>query len=321
MDLSAFLMPAGIAGATVGGAVLLKKYMEGGQYHGKERIPGKTVIITGANTGIGKATAKELACRGARVILACRDQQKAQRARDEIVRDSDNQNVSVRHLDLASMESIRTFAAQMNDEEDRIDILINNAGIMFCPKMLTEDGFEMQLGVNHLGHFLLTMLLLDKVKASAPSRIINLSSKAHEMGRIDFEDLNSEKSYSAYRAYSQAKLANVLFTRALAERLRDTGVTVNAVHPGAVDTELPRHLALGRSTLARTLLRPFTWVLLKTPVQGAQTSLHCALSAQLEGVTGKYFSDCREKGPAKQAKDDQAAERLWAISEKMTHLA
>ncbi|KAK7507085.1 hypothetical protein BaRGS_00001936, partial [Batillaria attramentaria] len=295
-------------------------YMSGGRFNGKERIPGKTVIVTGANTGIGKETAKELARRGGRVILACRDLERAEKARAEIVLETANRNVVVKLLDLASMGSIRAFAKDINATEPHVDILINNAGIMRCPKMLTEDGFEMQLGVNHLGHFLLTMLLLDKIKASAPSRIVNVSSLAHVRGQINFDDLNTAKSYDPGVAYAQSKLANVLFTRELAKKLDGTGVTVNALHPGVVKTELGRHMNIFKSSISRAVFAPISWVLLKTPVQGAQTTLYCALATELDGVTGKYFSDCKEKEVAEQAKDDEAAKRLWAISENWTRL-
>ncbi|XP_025104046.1 retinol dehydrogenase 13-like [Pomacea canaliculata] len=320
MSLPSYVVPLSLAGTVAGSIVLLKDYMSGGRFNGKERIPGKTVIITGANTGIGKETAKELARRGGRVILACRDLEKAEQARAEIVLETANRSVVVKKLDLASMGSIRAFAKDIIANEPHIDILINNAGIMRCPKMLTEDGFEMQLGVNHLGHFLLTMLLLNKLKSSAPSRIINVSSLAHTRGAINFDDLNSAKSYDPGQAYAQSKLANVLFTRELAKRLENTNVTVNALHPGVVKTELGRHLPIAKSYISSFLLKPIMWLLLKTPSQGAQTTLYCALTAELDGVTGKYFSDCREKDVAPAAKDDKAAKRLWAISEHWTHV-
>lgn len=320
MSLPPYLVPLSILGTAAGGLVLLKDYMSGGKYSGKERIPGKTVIVTGANTGIGKETAKELARRGGRVILACRDLEKAEQARAEIVLETANRNVTVKLLDLASMGSIRAFAKDINATEPHVDILINNAGIMRCPKMLTEDGFEMQLGVNHLGHFLLTMLLLDKLKASAPSRIVNVSSLAHIRGKINFDDLNSAKSYDPGTAYSQSKLANILFTRELTKRLEGSGVTANSVHPGLVQTELGRHMSIYKSSFSRTVLAPIAWLFLKSPTQGAQTTLYCALASELEGVSGKYFSDCREKEVASQGKDDEVAKRLWAISESWTRL-
>uniref|UniRef100_A0A2C9JXN2 Retinol dehydrogenase 14 n=2 Tax=Biomphalaria TaxID=6525 RepID=A0A2C9JXN2_BIOGL len=189
---------------------------------------------------------------------------------------------------------------------------------MMCPKMLTEDGLEMQLGVNHFGHFLLTNLLLDKLKASAPSRIIIVSSLAHTRGTINFDDLNSAKAYSKRGAYEQSKLANLLHQRELVKRLEGTGVTVNSLHPGVVDTELGRHLPFTKSLFSSIVLWPIKFILMKTPVQGAQTTIRLAVDPTLESVTGKYFSDCQEKVPAEQALDDNAAKRLWAISEAWT---
>ncbi|KAL5007920.1 hypothetical protein ScPMuIL_013501 [Solemya velum] len=303
-------------GASVGGIVLLKDYMGGAKYTGEERIVGKTVIITGANTGIGKVTATELARRGGRIIMACRDIEKCEQARAEIVLETANRNVVCKRLDLASIASIRAFSKNINEKESHLECLINNAGVMRCPKTLTEDGFEMQLGTNHLGHVLLTHLLLDKLKQSAPSRIINLSSLAHKRGRINFEDLNSSKKYDPSEAYDQSKLANILFTRELAERLKGTGVTVNAVHPGVVKTELQRHMSVSNSYFSGFFLGPIMWLLLKTPIQGVQTTLRCVLDPKLAEVTGEYFSDCQVTDVAPQAKDVKAAKRLWAISEK-----
>lgn len=177
------------------------------------------MLITGANTGIGKETAIDLAKRGAKIIIACRDMEKAEAAVKEIIDKSDNQNVICKKLDLADIKSIREFAEGINRDEPNLNILINNAGVMVCPYGKTADGFEMQFGVNHLGHFLLTHLLLDLIKRSAPARIVTVSSMAHSWGVINLDDINSEKSYGKSAAYSQSKLANVLFTHSLAKRL------------------------------------------------------------------------------------------------------
>lgn len=187
---------------------------------------------------------------------------------------------------------------------------------MRCPRMVTNEGFEMQIGVNHMGPFLLTHLLLDYLKLSAPSRIINVSSIAHTRGEINTADLNSEKSYDPANAYEQSKLANVLFTRELSRRLEGSGVTVNALHPGIVDTELMRHMGIFSSFFAKILVYPLMWPFLKTPVNGAQTTLYCALDPELENVTGRYFADCREKEVAPQGQDDAMAGFLWKVSEK-----
>lgn len=204
-------------------------------------------------------------------------------------------------------------------EEKRLDILISNAGVMAMPKALTKDGFEMQLGVNHLGHFLLTNLLLDILKASAPSRIIVLSSLAHKYGEINRDDLNSEKSYNKYKAYSQSKLANILFTQELARRLKGTGVTVNSVHPGVVKTDLGRHLV---HSYVKKLIDPFTYYFFKTAKSGAQTTIRLAVDPELGKITNQYFADCKPQQVRPSAcRNNGDAEWLWKESEKMTKLS
>ena len=226
---------------------MLRRYFAGGVCRSKAMLDGKTVIITGGNTGIGKETAIDLAKRNARIIVACRSQEKGKKAEVDIRRESGSNNVHFRQLDLASFESIRKFAKEVLSEESRIDILINNAGVMYRPFGKTEDGFETQFGVNHLGHFLLTNLLLDKIKKAPEGRIIVVSSMGHALtSKLDLDTINSEEHYSLYDAYHKSKLANVLFTKALAKRLTGTNVTANSLHPGAVDTELSRDFMLGR---------------------------------------------------------------------------
>ncbi|MCL4132489.1 UNVERIFIED_CONTAM: hypothetical protein GTU68_037001 [Idotea baltica] len=308
-------------GTFAGGLVLMKEYLGGSNYDGKTKLNDKTVIITGSNTGIGKETAHDLARRGATVIMACRNMNKCKEARKEIILDTRNKEVYCEECDLASMASIKNFAKSVKNSYERIDILINNAGVMRCEKSATNDGFEMQFGSNHLGHFLLTQLLLDKIKACAPSRIINVSSVAHMRGKIHFEDLNSEKDYDAGEAYNQSKLANLLFTVELAERLKGTGVTCNAVHPGLVNTDIIRHLGFAKSWLAMVFIRPFTWLLLKTPRQGAQTTIYAAVEEGLKDVSGKYFSNQCETESSELSKDRAASQRLWAISEHWTGLS
>ncbi|XP_005991563.1 retinol dehydrogenase 12 [Latimeria chalumnae] len=275
------------------------------------RLDGKTVLITGANTGVGKETMRDLARRGARVIAACRDVSKGEAAVNEIRMDTGNEQIVVRKLDLADTRSIREFADNLLREEKALHILINNAGVMMCPYSKTEDGFEMQLGVNHLGHFYLTYLLLNLLKHSAPARIINLSSLAHNLGWIKFADLQSEKSYNSGIAYCQSKLANVLFTRELARRLQGTKVTANSVHPGTVHSELTRH-----SFMVSLAWKIFS-VFIKTPMEGAQTSIYCAVAEELESISGKYFSDCSPAFVAPQGRNDETAKRLWDISCKL----
>lgn len=306
-------------GTLLGSGALLKDYMQGGRFEHKNlRADGKIAIVTGSNTGIGKETALGLANRGVHVYMACRDMKKCEEAREDIVLETRNPNVFCRECDLASLQSVRKFVQQFKSEQKRLDILVNNAGVMRCPRSLTKEGIELQLGVNHMGHFLLTNLLLDQLKLSAPSRIVVLSSLAHTRGKINVQDLNGEKCYDPATAYEQSKLANVLFTRELAKRLDGTGVTVNAVHPGVVDTELMRHMGLFNSWFSGFLIKPFVWPFLKSPISGAQTSLYAALDPELEKVSGQYFSDCAAKDVAEQAKDDRLAKWLWSVSEKWT---
>lgn len=318
--VSKLIVIPSVIGAAIGGIVLFKEFVGGKNYSGKEQLLRKTVIVTGANTGIGKETAQELAKRGARVIMACRNMTKCMEARREIVTNSFNKNVECEELDLASFHSIRMFSKKINANEKRIDVLVNNAGVMRCPRSTTKEGIELQLGVNHFGHFLLTNLLLDKLKTSAPSRIVVLSSIAHVRGEMNFDDLNSEKSYDAGSAYNQSKLANILFTRELSKQLQGSNVTVNAVHPGIVNTELMRHMGFYKSYISTLFLYPFSWMFLKTPRQGAQTTLYCCLSEDLRNVSGKYFSGMKEDELVANALDDGAAKRLWDISETWTKL-
>lgn len=200
-------------------------------------------------------------------------------------------------------------------EEPRLDVLINNAGVYQCPYSRTEEGFEMQFGVNHLGHFLLTHLLLDLLKHSAPSRIVVVSSKLYKRGEINFDDLNSESGYDGASAYSRSKLANLLFTLELGRRLGDTGVTANALTPGIVRTNLGRHVHI--PLLAKPLASLASWALLKSPEEGARTSVYLACSPDVEGVQGKCFADCQEQKLLPKASDEDVAKKLWDISEVM----
>ena len=289
---------------------------------------GKTVLITGANSGLGRATAAELLRLGARVIMGCRDRERAEEAEGQLRREvwptggPDSGPTSggagelvVKELDLSSLSSVRSFCLEMLQEEPRLDVLINNAGVFQCPYMKTEDGFEMQFGVNHLGHFLLTNLLLGLLKSSAPSRIVVVSSKLYKYGDINFEDLNSEQSYNKSFCYSRSKLANILFTRELARRLEGTSVTVNVLHPGIVRTNLGRHIHI--PLLVRPLFNLVSWAFFKTPEEGAQTAVYLASPPEVEGVSGKYFGDCKEEELLPKAMDESVARKLWDISEVM----
>ncbi|XP_042747225.1 retinol dehydrogenase 14 [Lagopus leucura] len=328
---SAAMAPAALTAALLGGGLLfaawrwLRAAARPGVRAGAS-MRGKTVIITGANSGLGRAAATELLRMKARVIMGCRDRARAERAAREIRAELGEREAAeggggelvVRELDLASLRSVRAFCHRVLQEEPRLDVLINNAGIFQCPYMKTEDGFEMQFGVNHLGHFLLTNLLLGLLKNSAPSRIVVVSSKLYKYGEINFEDLNSEISYNKSFCYSRSKLANILFARELARRLEGTGVTVNSLHPGIVRTNLGRHVNI--PLLAKPLFNLVSWAFFKTPLEGAQTSIYLASSPDVEGVSGKYFGDCKEEELLPKAMDDLVARKLWDISEVMVGL-
>ncbi|KAM6906130.1 retinol dehydrogenase 14b [Lycodopsis pacificus] len=316
-----------IVAAVVGGGILLflrrlfprQKAAQLLRYPA-DTMRGKTVIVTGANCGIGKALAGELLKLHARVIMACRDQQSAEEAAEDIKKQAgpEQGEVVIKHLDLASLTSVRKFCEEIQEEESRIDVLINNAGVYQCPYTKTEDGFEMQLGVNHLGHFLLTRLLLDLLKTSAPSRIVVVSSKLYKSGHINFDDLNSESQYDKAFCYSQSKLANLLFTLELARELEGTGVTVNALTPGIVRTRLGRHVEI--PLLAKPLFYLASQVFFKSPLEGAQTPLYLACSPEVEGVSGKCFANCKEEELMAKATDEQAAKKLWDLSSRMVGL-
>ncbi|XP_064640903.1 retinol dehydrogenase 12-like [Lineus longissimus] len=284
----------------------------------KARLDGETVVVTGANTGIGKIAAEDLAKRGARVILACRNVNKGREAADDIISRLDNgRNVKVMEVDLSSLTSVRKFVEKFLKEEDRLDILLNNAGCGWLPeRVITKDGLELTMASNHYGHFLLTNLLLDRLKSCAPSRVVNVSSVAHKWGKIDFDDLAYEKSYQRLKVYPDSKLANIYFTKELAKRLKGTGVTANTLHPGTINSDFGRHAGLTKLPG----VAGFSQLFLKTTVQGAQTSIYCCVAEELETVSGKYFSDCKEKKCSGEAYDEDAAETLWDVSETLVGL-
>ena len=275
-----------------------------------------TVVITGGNAGIGKETAVGLAQQGADVIITSRDPDRGSAAVAEIRERAGGGTVDVMRLDLASFASIRTFASELLDRVERLDVLINNAGGVLGKRHETEDGFEATFGVNHLGHFLLTNLLLDRLRASAPARIVVVSSTAHKQARkgLDFDDLQAERKYRSFDAYSKSKLANIYFTRELARRLDSSGVTANALHPGFVASRFARDGDLGwLGNIGMPLIRPFAI----SQEAGARTSIYLASSPDVEGLTGHYFYKCAPVSPSKVAQDDEAAKRLWAVSEEL----
>lgn len=270
----------------------------------------KVAIVTGANTGIGKETARGLAEQKMKVVIAVRDVEKGEAARADIVETTGNADVIVLPLDLASRSSIEEFGRLFRERFDRLDILVNNAGVWTRNRAVSKEGFETTFGVNHLGTFLLTHELLPLLRASAPARIVVVSSDLHYRGKMVWDDLQFEKrSFGGVTAYNQSKLANVLFTKALARRLAGTGITVNALHPGVVATELTRELP--------GVLRSLWNFFLLTPKQGAATTLHVALSEEGGKFTGEYFDKSRRKTAAPAARDEVAQERLWALSEKI----
>ncbi|XP_032071149.1 dehydrogenase/reductase SDR family member 13-like isoform X4 [Thamnophis elegans] len=278
-------------------------------------LRGKTVLITGGNTGIGKATAVDLARRGARVILACRDRARGESAMYDIRQESGNSEVILMILDLGSLDSVRAFAQTFLESEPRLDILINNAGILKDGP--TADGFDQAFQVNHLAHFLLTHLLLDRLKRCAPSRIVILTSNAHSFGEIDFRTIHKpvEGMQKALHTYASSKLANILHARELANRLEGTNVSCYAVHPGFVRTEINRSFPWW---VFWSFL--FMKLFVRNSEAGAQTSIYCATEEGIEGLTGWYFVDCRPKVPSAPACDDQLAKKLWEFSERLLGL-
>uniref|UniRef100_A0AAV2MEF8 Uncharacterized protein n=1 Tax=Knipowitschia caucasica TaxID=637954 RepID=A0AAV2MEF8_KNICA len=299
---------------------VLRRWISGGRCRCSLRLDGKTAVVTGANGGIGKETSREFAKRGARVIMACRDIIRGEAAAQEIRSSTGNGDVEVKHLDLSSLLSVRSFCEEVLRTEESLHLLVNNAGVMMCPKWLTEDGFEMQIAVNHLGHFLLTNQLLPLLRSSAPSRIINVSSIAHKGGEVDVDDLFfSRRSYSPLKSYRQSKLANVLFTRELSRRERGSGVSCFCLHPGVIRTELGRHVESSFPLLALLLSFP-ALLFMKTPHEGSQTTVYCAVTPGLESKSGKYFSDCAEKETAAEGRDDETALKLWNESCRLVGL-
>jgi NAD(P)-dependent dehydrogenase (short-subunit alcohol dehydrogenase family) len=277
-------------------------------------LAGKVTIVTGANTGIGKETARGLAERGATVVLAVRDVAKGEAARADILDSTGSADLVVMPLDLASRRSIEAFAAAFARKFDRLDVLVNNAGVWTRTRQTTEDGFETTFGVNHLGTFLLTRELLPILERSAPSRVVVVSSGLHYRGKIDWDDpMFERRAYGGVKAYNQSKLANVLFAKALARRVERKGVTVNALHPGVVATELTRELP--------SFMRKLAGLFLMTPEEGAATSLHVATSPATRATTGAYFEKSRVKEASKDALDVEAQERLWELSERLLGLA
>ncbi|WP_257349461.1 SDR family oxidoreductase [Pseudalkalibacillus decolorationis] len=272
----------------------------------------KNVIITGANSGMGLATTVNMAKRGYQVIMACRDPKRGERALQEAKQQSGSDRIELLICDLGSLESIRAFVEKFRANYDRVDVLINNAGVVSVKRETTSDGFESMMGVNHLGHFLLTNLLLDLLISAPQGRIIVLSSGAHKIGRIQFDDPYLSKGYRVWKGYAHSKLANILFTKELARRLKDTNVTTNCVHPGAVGTSLGVNRKTGFGKSVHTLLRSF----FLTPAEGAETAIYLASSDEVRAISGEYFYKKKIAPVSSRAKDPELAKKLWIWSEQ-----
>ncbi len=281
----------------------------------RSNMNGKVCLVTGANSGIGKEAALGLARLGATVVIVARDRKKGEATVSEIRQATGNQNVNLILADLSSMKSVSGLASTFLGEYPKLHVLINNAGTYLPKRITTADGYEAVFATNHLGHFLLTSLLLDLLKTSAPSRIINVTSEAHRGAKIDFEDLMQEKKYSAFKAYHQSKLANVLFTYQLAKVLEGTGVTVNCLHPGVVRTGFGKDMG-GLFSISVKLAGPF----MMSPAKAAQALVYMASAPELENVSGKHFAKGKEKESSRESHDMHAAERLWQVSEDLTRV-
>jgi len=278
----------------------------------ENRLQGKICLVTGSTSGIGNVTARELASRGATVVLVSRSRAKGEATQAHIKQATGNHHVELLVADLSVLEDVRRLAAEFQQTHRHLHLLVNNAGGAYPTRTLTPDGFEATLAVNYLAPFLLTELLLDTLKASAPARIVNVSSAQHANASMEFDNLQGEKKYANLRSYNQAKLALLLWTYELARRLEGTGVTVNALHPGVTASNFVDGMN-GPAALAMKVLKPF----LLTVEQGAQTTLYLATSPQVEGVTGKYFVKSQEKKSSSRSYDQTVGLRLWEVTEQL----
>ena len=281
-----------------------------------ENMKEKIVMVTGANSGIGKAASLALAKMGARVVMVARNREKGEAARSEVIRKSQNSAVDLLLADLSSLNSVRQLATDFHKKYSKLDVLVNNAGLFNQRKKLTGDGYENTFATNYLAPFLLTNLQLDLLKASAPSRIINVSSVGHYSGHMNFDDLNLEKKYGGWKAYGQSKLALVLFTHELAKKLTGTGVTVNSVHPGTVATNIWSR-PFGPAGFIMALPKLF----MTSPEKGAETIVYLASSPDAANVNGEYWEKLNVKKSSDESYDEEVAQRLWDVSAKLTHLS
>ncbi|MCQ2591139.1 MAG: SDR family oxidoreductase [Treponema sp.] len=270
-------------------------------------LSNKIAIVTGANSGMGMATAAALSDKGATVIMLCRSQERGQKAL-ETLNKTNGRHLDLMLCDLGDFESIHSFVQNFKNKYSAVDILVNNAGFISLDRRFTKNGLEMQFGVNHIGHFLLTNLLLDSFNPKGC--IVNVASGAHKAGKIHFDDINLKHGFNVVKAYSQSKLANVLFTRELAQQLKDKNITVNCCHPGAVATNMGVDRDTGFGKLITGMLKPF----FQTPEQGASTAIFLATDDAVSGITGEYFYKCKIAKSSKSSKDMQLAKKLWDFS-------
>jgi NAD(P)-dependent dehydrogenase (short-subunit alcohol dehydrogenase family) len=277
----------------------------------------KVCMVTGANSGIGKETAKELAKKGAFVVMLCRSEEKAEAAREEIISETGHTGVDILLADLSLQHDIHQAAEEFREKFDVLDVLINNAGTITSEREETPDGIETTFAVNYLAPFLLTNLLLDPLKAAPAARVINVSSEAHRTAArvFDISDLQLEKDFSPMKAYGLSKLCNIMFTYELAKRTADTGITANALHPGVVRSRLTSEASWGMYLLFM-LGKPF----MQSPAGGAETTVYLATSEEVKDISGKYFKNKKEITPADIAFDDKLTEQLWKVSENLTQL-
>jgi retinol dehydrogenase-12 len=311
----------GIVVTIFGIVAIIKLYMKfmTGMCKSQKRIDGQVVIITGANSGIGFEAAKELARRGAKVILACRSLDKAQKACEIVALETGTKNAVPKVLDISSLKSVRTFCAEILKEETRLDVLVNNAGVAGLRKTITEDGLELQIATNHFGPFLLTNILMGLMKKTGKGRVIMISSVAHTWTKtLDLDNLNAEKFWEPKLLYARTKLCNILFAKELARRLKETGIkgiTANAANPGGVKTAIFRH---SRKWFKYIIM--VTQFFFKTPWEGAQPTIHLAVDEDIDGVTGEYWENCKLSKPSALAQDAQLAKDLWTRSEGIVKL-
>jgi retinol dehydrogenase 14 len=273
----------------------------------------KVMLITGANSGMGKATAASLADTGARVVMLCRDKTRGEAALLEVLKQNETRKIDLMLCNLADMKDIRRFTEEFKKKYNRLDVLVNNAGVITMDRRETVDGLELQFGVNHIGHFLMTLRLIDVILQTNNARIVVVGSGAHKSGKIHFDDYNLTRGYNVVSAYGQAKLANLLFTKELASRLKGSDVTVNCAHPGAVATSMGVDRATGFGKTLTGMLRPF----FQTPEQGAKTALFLALDQTVSKVTGEYFYKCKKAKSSKTSHNEDLAKRLFALSEEI----